>query len=136
MSTRRGQRGITLTGLIMAAALVIGVSVTGMKLWPLFNEMFKVRAAMTSVAGQSNIAGMSTTDIYKLVLKNFEVSDVETFDTPDNLRAALKVQKIKDKPARMMQFKYEKRGPLFGPLDVVLKIDEQMEIPGVGVTGN
>lgn len=131
MRSLKRQRGVTLSGLIMAAALLFAVLLTGMKLFPLYNEMFKVKAAMKSVAGQPGIASKSALDVYKLLMRNFEVSDVETF-TDASIKSYAKVQRIKNSPNRILTMKYEKRGPLFGPLDVVLKIDEQIELPGPG----
>lgn len=131
MRTLARQRGITLTGLITVSALLFFVIVTGMKLFPLYNELFKVKAAMRAVAGQPNIAQKDTFEIYDLLMRNFEVSDVETF-TDANIKNYAKVQRIKNSPNRLLTFQYEKRGPLFGNLDVVLKIDESIEIPGSG----
>lgn len=131
MRTLARQRGITLTGLITVSALLFFVIVTGMKLFPLYNELFKVKAAMKAVAGQPNIAQKGTFEIYDLLMRNFEVSDVETF-TDANIKNYAKVQRIKNSPNRLLTFQYEKRGSLFGNLDVVLKIDESIEIPGSG----
>ncbi len=135
MNTYRHQRGITLSGLITTSALLFGVGLTGMKLFPLYNELFKVKAAMKSVAGQPGIAGKSTTDIHKLLMRNFEVSDVETF-TDANIRQYAKIERPKDGKNRIIRFQYEKRGQLFGPLDVVLKINETIDIAGAGAASD
>lgn len=131
MNVPARQQGLTLTGLIMGAALVAVVAVVVMKLFPLYNEAFKVRAAMKAVAGQPPAAVATSRDVYKLLLRNFEVTDVDTFDRQSIKRVA-KVVRVKGTNRRILRFTYEKRGPLFGNLDVVLRFDEQVELPGGG----
>jgi len=131
MRTLHRQQGLTLSGLLMGGALVLFVALTAMKLFPLYNELFKVKAAMKAIVNQPGIESKSTVEIHRLLMRNFEVSDVETF-TDANIRHAAKVQRIKNSPNRVLTFQYEKRGPLFGSLDVVLKIDERIEVPGAG----
>ena len=49
------QRGLTLWGLLMGGALLGFAALTLMKLFPLYNESFKVHAAMQAVAGMQEI---------------------------------------------------------------------------------
>lgn len=131
MKASARQQGLTLSGLIMAAALVGVAALVVMRLFPLYNEAFKVRAAMKAVASQPPAAVATSHDVYKLLLRNFEVSDVDTFDR-ESIRRVAKVVRVKGSNRRILRFTYEKRGPLFGNLDVVLKFDEQVELPSGG----
>ncbi|MGE0386898.1 MAG: DUF4845 domain-containing protein [Gammaproteobacteria bacterium] len=103
-----------------------------MKLFPLYNEQFKLKQAISSVLKQPGISSKSSHDIYGLLLRSFEVSDLDTFDDVPSLRKVSKVERSKNGQSRTMTIEYEKRGPLFGPLDVVLKIHEEMVLPGSG----
>ena len=123
MKTAYSQRGITLSGLIMASALLIFVALTFMKLFPLFNQSFKIEAAMESIANQPPSGRRSSKDVYRLLLRNFEVTDLDFF-TPQNIKKFAAVKKIKGSKDRMLTFVYEARGPLFGPVDAVLKINK------------
>lgn len=128
MNTSRNQRGLTLTGLIMGAALIFVVALMAMKLFPLYNELFKVRAAMKSAANQPDVGSKSETQIRSLLMRSFEVQDVDTF-TDTTVKQLANVEKDKKTGTRYIHIKYEKRGNMFGNLDVVLKIDEKRELP-------
>ncbi len=122
-------RGLTIIGFLAACMLVGFAALVVMKLFPLYNESFKVRAALEAVAGRPDIAQKTAYDIRTLVMRNFEVSDVDTF-TDATLKNALSVQRDAGGRQRVARMAYEKRGPLFGGLDVVLKIDESVTIAG------
>jgi hypothetical protein len=127
--SRRRQAGVSLQGMMFWAVIVGAAALTLMKLFPLYNEKWKVVAAMNSVAAQPGIAEMSTRDIHKFVLRNFEISDLDLFDQR-NLPKALKVERDPETKGRFMHFAYEIRRPFFGELDIVLKLDEKLPIPG------
>jgi hypothetical protein len=123
------QRGTSLIGLLFWCALIGGAALVAMKLFPIYNEKWKAVAAMKSVANQPGIADMSPSDIRKFILKNFEISDLDTFDER-NLPQAFKVLRSKTGGGRVMQFAYEIRRPFFGELDLVMKMNESINIPG------
>jgi len=127
MKALKQQRGITLTGLIMAAALLFFVALTGMKLFPLYNELFKVKSAIKSAANQPGVSSKSEAEIRKLLLRSFEVQDVDTF-TDTTIKKLAHVEKDKKSGNRYILIKYEKRGVLFGNLDAVLTIDERLDL--------
>ncbi|MGH8521233.1 MAG: DUF4845 domain-containing protein, partial [Gammaproteobacteria bacterium] len=126
------QRGLTLWGLLMGGALLAFAALTLMKLFPLYNQSFKVRAAMQAVAGMPEIGQKGVQEIRGLIERNFEVSDVDTI-TGRDLQKYLKVVANPDGKGRIMTMIYEDRGPLYGDLDVVLKFNESIAIPGMGI---
>lgn len=128
------QRGISFIGFLFMAGLVAFFALVGMKLLPLYNEAFKVTNSMKSVAGMSNIADQSAADIRKLILRNFEVQDVDEF-SERNIREHLTVTPVAD-GTREMTFTYESRTPLFGNLDVVMNYEKTISIPGSGGDSN
>ena len=123
MKTAFSQRGVSISGLLMASALLIFALLTIMKLFPLYNQSFKIEAAMKSVANQPPSSRRSAGAIYRLLLRNFEVTDMDNF-TPQNIKKYASVKKVKGSKDKMLTFVYEARGPLFGSLDAVLKIDK------------
>ena len=128
MNTSRHQRGLTLMGLIMSSALIFIVALMAMKLFPLYNELFKVRSAMKSAASQPGVGSKSETEIRSLLMRSFEVQDVETF-TDTTVKQLANVEKDKKSGTRYIHIKYEKRGNMMGNLDVVLRIDERTDLP-------
>ncbi len=126
------QRGLTLWGLLMGGALLAFAALTLMKLFPLYNQSFKVRAAMEAVAGMPDIGQKGVQEIRGLIMRNFDVSDVDKI-TDSALQKDLKVAGNPDGKGRTMTMTYERRGPLFGDLDIVLKFNESIAIPGTGI---
>ena len=126
------QRGLTLWGLLMGGALLAFAALTLMKLFPLYNQSFKVRAAMQAVAAMPEIGQKGVQEIRGLIMRNFDVSDVDTI-TANDLQKYLKVVAKPDGKGRTMTMTYEDRGPLFGDLDVVLKFNESIPIAGMGI---
>jgi len=125
----RHQAGVSLRGLLFWAVLLGAAALTLMKLFPLYNEKWKVVAAMNSVAAQPGISEMGAYEIRKFILRNFEISDLDHFDER-NLAKALTVERDPQTKGRLMHFAYEIRRPFFGELDLVLRLDEKLAIPG------
>jgi DMSO reductase anchor subunit len=123
------QRGLTFIGFFVACVLVGFVALVVMKLFPLYNESFKVRAALKAIASQPEIAQKTAYEIRTLVMRNFAVSDVDRF-TDATLKNALSVKRDPSGKQRLVRMAYEARAPLFGNLDAVLKIDESITIAG------
>ena len=127
-SSGRRQKGITLTGLLMASALLFFVLLTFMKVWPLLNEWMKVRNTMTYISKQPGVSSKSKRDILDLMARNFEVNDVDQFNEK-NIGTVAKVVRDKKSGKKIVKMKYEKRGPLYGPFEIVLLIDEKVILP-------
>ncbi len=128
MTRMRRERGITFLGFLMSAALVAFFALVGMKLFPLYMESLSVWQGMKEVAARPDIQKLNTREIYKYVLRNYEVQDVDFF-TRENIHKHLKVERAKGKKGRVLHMTYESRRPLFGNLDIVLKFDKSIDIP-------
>ena len=73
MKLRREQTGITLSGMIMGC-IVLGILALGtMKLWPVYNEKFKVDLAMDRLATAPEGNRLGRTSMAKLLQKQFDV---------------------------------------------------------------
>ena len=120
------QQGLTLISFFLLCALVGFFALVILKLFPLYNEAFRVSASLKTVATMPDIAMRNADDIKKLLMRNFEVQEVRRFDER-NIKKHFKVEKEKGKE-RTLHMQYEARGPLFGDLDLVLKFDKAVAI--------
>ena len=118
------QQGVSLSGLIFWCVLIGVVLLIAMKLFPLYNEKFKIDAALTNTASQAGIGSKSSRDVMTVVLRNFEISDVDRFEDYVGLAKVMTINNIKDSRDKQARIAYEIRGPLIGPLDIVLKYDK------------
>lgn len=118
MNSKR-QRGITLSGLIMGCIVLGTAAVMVMKLWPLYNEKMKVDQAMEHLGANPDAARMSKMEVLQALMRQFDVSDVDRFDTP-GLAKVLTVGKKKGSGDKVVMIEYEIRTPLFSNLDVVM----------------
>lgn len=119
MMTRKGQRGVTLSGLIMAC-IVLGVgALLVMRLWPIYNEKMKVDQAMDKLASNPDAGRMTKPEIVQAIMRQFDVSDVDRFDT-HALSKVVTVGKKKGSNNKVVMMAYEIRAPLFSNLDVVM----------------
>jgi hypothetical protein len=119
MKLKRYQRGVTLSGLI-TGCIVLGVaSLLVMKLWPLYNEKMKVDQAMDHLAANPDAARMGKAEIVQALMRQFDVSDVDRFDTP-GLTKVVTVGKKRGSNDKVVMIEYEIRAPLFSNLDVIM----------------
>jgi Tfp pilus assembly major pilin PilA len=112
----RKQRGITLMGFIMVAAIAGFFALIGFKLFPAYSEYSGVIGAMKSVGGQPGADKMELTELQRALQKRFDVGYVDTV-------SAKQATLIKDKGPIQLNINYEYRAPLFYNLDYVAKFD-------------
>ena len=132
MKQRHSRGAITISGLIYVCVIFGTIAVVAMKLFPLYNEKFKVDLALEKVAGQAESARMSKTDIVKLIGRQFEVSEVRRWKMVDFAKI-LKIKKLKGGKGKIMSLDYEIRESFFGELDIVLKYSKVLKL-GVPAT--
>jgi len=119
MNSKRRQRGITLSGLIMGCIVLGSAALLVMKLWPIYNEKMKVDQAMDHLATNPDAARMGKMEIVQVLMRQFDVSDVDRFDTP-SLSKVVTVGKKRGSNDKVVMMEYEIRAPLFGNLDVIM----------------
>lgn len=127
---RKHQQGMTFLGWIIVLGLIAFFTTIILRLFPLYNEAFKVNSSLRAVASEPDIASKNTTEIRKFLLRNFEVQDVDRFDR-NSIKKVLKVNKIKGSKDRLITMAYEIRGPLVANLDIVMNYHDSIEIPGL-----
>lgn len=118
------QQGVTFITLIIIFAVFAFFLLTGLKLFPGYNEFFSVQSAMDGLSREEKIATMSRQQIYAALRKRFEVNSVAT-PTYDNLY----VEYNKETKMREISIYYEYRVPLFGNVDAIMTFDAPIEVP-------
>lgn len=118
MNSKR-QRGITLSGLITGCIVLGFGALVFMKLWPLYNEQMKVDQAMERLGINPDAARMTKMEMVLALMRQFDVSDVDRFDTA-GLNKVVTVGKKKNSNNKVVVLEYEIRAPLFSNLDVIM----------------
>lgn len=126
----RRQRGVALGGLITWCVIIGFGAIIVMRFWPLVNQKMKVDVAMKQLSERDDIARMNRQEIYKAILRNFEVQDVDQFNR-QNLKDALSVERSEDGSSRLAVMAYEIRGPLFSDFDIVLNYRNEKVLPAL-----
>jgi len=126
--SRGRQSGITLSGMLFVSALLVIVILVFLKMFPLLNEWMKVKNTLQFVANQPGVSEKSKAEIYDLIVRNLEVNDVDSFHER-NIGSVTKLLRDRSSGKKVLRMKYEKRGPLYGPFDLVLNIDESVTLP-------
>lgn len=121
MNIRRHQSGITFFGFLVF--LVVGgfFVYTGIRLFPLYQEFYAVKAATASIAKDPDLEEMSALQIKESFLKRMSISYSEN----------IKREHVKVVPSMggwKIQVNYEVRRPLMYNLDVVAKFEHEKEV--------
>ena len=109
MNLPREQRGIGFVGLLVLLAVAAFIGVTGLKLFPIYLESFKIDAALKQVIEDPNIAERGRDEIFAGLIKRFDIDDVKSIKW-DKIREHIKIQKDNNKV--VITATYQARTPL------------------------
>lgn len=113
MSCIRSQKGLTIISIIFLVLMALFVVFVIMKLVPPYIESFSVADALGSLRKEVDIRDKSKEEIYTMLRKRFEVSDVTHVTKED-----VKIQKA---PGEVkIDIQYEVRVPLVSNIDLLL----------------
>lgn len=126
MKTMKTQRGMTLTSFLVVLMVVGFALYVVMKLFPMYQEYYAVRAAMKSLANEPGISSMQPANIQSMFFKRLYISYSE------NVKPANVKFERKDN-GWQMRVNYEVRRPLVGNLDVVGNFDSTQDLSRSGV---
>lgn len=107
---RNGQRGVTITGLLIGVVIFIVVALFGMKVIPSFMEFRSAKSAIEAIARTAQ----SPIDVRRAWEGRAAIDDITTLQASD-------LQISKDGTQMVIAFAYRKEVPLFG--NVGLYID-------------
>jgi len=125
MNTMFRQRGMTLTSFVVVLAVSGFAVYIGMKLLPMYQEYYAVRAAMKSLAKEPGVAQMPPETIRSLLFKRLDISYSENVK-PSNV----KLERAAD--GWSLRINYEVRRPVVGNLDVVGRFDSTQSLTRSG----
>jgi|WetSurSiteA1Bulk_404760.scaffolds.fasta_scaffold53011_2 hypothetical protein len=109
------QRGVSLSGLMMAIALIVPAALLGMKVIPSVIEYYQVLKAVKAVAQDSGVKAGTIMDVRVAYTKRLQIGDF-TKVLPDDLEIT------KDEGGGLLiAFSYQDKIPLFA--NVSLAID-------------
>ncbi|MFT4256809.1 MAG: DUF4845 domain-containing protein [Pseudoxanthomonas sp.] len=118
---KRKQKGITLVGFLIVLAVVGFAAFIGMKLFPMYQEYYAVKSAVTGLAGEPGVGDMDPSKIQDLFFRRLYINYSENVK-PENVKISRIDQGWK------MDVNYEVRRSLIGNLDVVGKFDLSKEL--------
>jgi Tfp pilus assembly major pilin PilA len=107
----KNQRGITLTGMIVACIVIVIVAIGGLKIAPAYIEYFKVKKAVKAVASANPAATVA--DVRYAFQLRQAIDDIEVIGPKD-------LEVTKEGNEVVVSFAYPKRIPLFGNVNVVI----------------
>lgn len=124
------QRGITFLGLCFIAAIIGVFVLLGVRLFPLFNEKFRVMTAMDSVANQPGSANYTVEEARKFFARNVQISGSQLFNDK-TVKEYVTIEKPtkKDEP-RLLRVAFETRNEFFDDIKFVLAFDKTVPLGG------
>lgn len=115
------QRGMTVIGMLLLIIVIAFVALIGMKVVPMYIQMFTVKSTIESIRKEPQLAQMSTTDIQNAIQKRFDIGYVENITAKD-----LKIRN--ERGSRVLDLVYQDERDLFYGLSVVLKVNETIPL--------
>lgn len=110
------QRGATLIGMLIVAALIAFFAYVGMKLVPIYIENYGVKASLRSL-NEEVTQGVVAGEIRSRLMKRLDMNDVDSV-RPENVE----IKTVGN--TRTVEVKYEVRTPFYGPVHLLLVFDE------------
>jgi hypothetical protein len=119
-TTMTSQRGLTVTGLLLAGIVVALVATIGMKVIPDVIEYTKIVSDIKAVAQDPNLRQASASDVRKAFERRAEIDQISAI-TPLDLTIAREGNTL------VLSFAYEKRITLFGPVSLLIDFEGSSE---------
>jgi Tfp pilus assembly major pilin PilA len=107
----RKQRGVTLTGLVVAGMVVVVVAIGGLKIAPAYIEYFKVKKAVTAIA--QTTAGTTVAEVRAAFDRRAAIDDIDVITGKD-------LEVTKEGNELVVSASYSKTIPLFGNISVLI----------------
>jgi hypothetical protein len=104
------QQGASFLGFLVIGAMVIGVVLLALQVFPSFNEYLAIQRAVKKVAGEG---GASPAEIRNKFDKSAAIDDIVSIKGAD-------LDVTKDNADVVISYRYEKKLNLFGPVSLVI----------------
>lgn len=116
------QRGFTFIGLVIVLAIIGVITLTVLKLFPVYMEHLSVKTAMEAIEKDPELKNMSVGDIRRLFEKKLDVNQVTSVNAK-NAKIGRGVGEI------TFKIEYEVRKDYIGNVDLILSFSDQFEVP-------
>ncbi len=113
---KKTQRGVTLTGLIMASFFIALAALLGMKVVPEYIEYGKVMSSLKAIAGDASMRSASVSEVRAAYARRAETSYISSVTAQD-------IDVTKEGGALVLSVSYTRRIPLFGPASLLLDFE-------------
>jgi len=125
MRHRKHQRGATFWSLMFFLAVLGFAMFLGFKLVPPYVDDFKVKAAMDSLANQSDIGSLSKAAMAESLRKRFDIESISGIDP-------VKYLTVEQRPrTRTIRLNYHIVVPLVFNISALLEFEHAREVRGV-----
>jgi hypothetical protein len=121
MRTRRQQRGMTFWGLLFVLGVIAFFTFLTFKLFPVYLQDFKVKAAMDGLARNPDISHMTKSEMVESLKRRFQIDDVEEVDP------ATIVVEVRGR-TKAIRLRYERVVPLAFNISALLEFDHTREV--------
>lgn len=125
MHSRKTQRGTTFWSLMFFLAVLGFFLFLSFKLFPVYLDDFKVKAAMDSLAQQSDIGSLSKAGVAEALRKRFDIDNVTTVDVNRYLVIEQRG------PKRIIRLDYQVTVPLMFNVSALLDFEHAREVRAV-----
>lgn len=124
MNTIKKQHGMSTLGMMTVALLIVFGAVTAMKLWAPYYDDLAVRTAVENLSKEEATRSMSPNEILQTLNKRLQVNQVTL--SKDDI-------KIKKEDGLInIDVIYERRIPMYGNIDAVVKFNHSATINARG----
>jgi len=124
------EKGITGIGIMFVLAIIAGVALITLRLFPLYNEKFQIVSALNATISRPGADTFTSKQAGKAFITALTVTNINKFDK-HNIKDHLEVIKPKKKgEPRMLHLQYESRSPFFADIQFVLVFDKKMPLTG------
>lgn len=117
MHYRRQQQGMTFWGLVFFLGVLAFFLFVGFKLFPPYMEDFKVRAALDSLARESDFGSMTRPQISESLEKRFDIDNITAVKLGTDLTVETRGR------LKLVRITYENVVPVVGNLSFLIQFD-------------
>ena len=116
------QNGFTLVGLILVLALIGIITLSILKIFPVYMEHLAVKTAIEAIETDQTLKRLTVGQIRELFRKKLDMNQVTSINAKD--------AKINRSLSDItMKVKYEVRKDYIGNVDIVMSFSDQMDVP-------
>lgn len=107
------QRGVSLSGLMVAVVILIFVALMGMKVFPSVTEYLQIKKAIKSVAQSGELKSASVAEVRKAFSKYQEIDNFKKVGPAD-------IDVTKEGGELLITFAYQDKIPLFANVSLLI----------------